>query len=207
MIFRVLLLVLSIFCQITYAAEAPPIAQLEVFLKASTTLIADFKQVTLNEQGNPSETSFGVFYLQRPGKFHWQYQKPFQQKIIANGGKVWFYDADLEQVTIKKLDKSLGSTPALLLSGEISIRDNFTLEQQGEDDGMTWVRLTPKNRESSFKYIMIGLNKAGLAGMEMSDNFGKLTRIYFSNVRPNTAIPASTFVFEAPKGVDVFSEE
>lgn len=188
-------------------AEALPITQLEAFLKASSTLAAEFKQVVINEQGNPSQTSYGVFYLHRPGKFHWQYQRPFTQTIIANGGKVWFYDTDLEQVTIKKLDKSLGSTPALLLSGEITLRDNFTLEQQGTDEGMQWVRLLPKSPESSFKYIMIGLNKGSLGGMELSDNFGQLTRIYFSNLKVNTKLAPDLFKFATPKGVDVFVEE
>lgn len=193
-------------CGIAFA-EALPLAQLESFLKASSSIAADFKQVTIDEKGNPGQTSFGVFYLHRPGKFHWQYQKPFTQTIIANGGKVWFYDTDLEQVTIKKLDKSLGSTPALLLSGEISLRDNFTLEQQGAEEGLQWVRLLPKNQESSFKYIMIGLNKGVLGGMELSDNFGQLTRIYFSNLKVNTKLAPDLFKFVTPKGVDVFVEE
>lgn len=206
MIIRNLILGFCLWTNVAVAADAP-IAQLEAFLKSAKTLVADFKQVAISEQGNPTETSFGVFYLQRPGKFHWQYQKPFQQKVIANGGKVWFYDADLEQVTIKKLDKSLGSTPALLLSGEVSLRDNFNLEQQGENEGMQWIRLVPKNPENSFKYIMIGLANREIAGMEMSDNFGQLTRIYFSKVRINTPVAADLFSFNAPKGVDVFTDE
>jgi outer membrane lipoprotein carrier protein len=201
-----IIVLLGLWTSLGYAEETSSVTQLEAFLKATTTLVADFKQVSMDESGKPSQTSFGVFYLQRPGKFHWQYQKPFTQKIIANGGKVWFYDADLEQVTIKKLDKSLGSTPALLLSGEISLKDNFNLEQQGVDEGMHWVRLLPKNPESNFKYITIGLIKNTLGGMEMSDNFGQLTRIYFSNVRLNSAIPAATFKFVPPEGVDVFAE-
>ncbi len=201
-----IIVLLGLWTSFGYAEETSSVAQLEAFLKATTTLVADFKQVSMDESGKPSQTSFGVFYLQRPGKFHWQYQKPFTQKIIANGGKVWFYDADLEQVTIKKLDKSLGSTPALLLSGEISLKDNFNLEQQGVDEGMHWVRLLPKNPESNFKYITIGLIKNTLGGMEMSDNFGQLTRIYFSNVRLNSAIPAANFKFVPPEGVDVFAE-
>lgn len=201
-----IIVLIGLWTSLGYAEDTSSVVQLEAFLKATTTLVADFKQVSLDEGGKPAQTSFGVFYLQRPGKFHWQYQKPFTQKIIANGGKVWFYDADLEQVTIKKLDKSLGSTPALLLSGEISLKDNFNLEQQGVDEGMHWVRLLPKNPESNFKYITIGLVKDTLGGMEMSDNFGQLTRIYFSNVRLNSAIPAATFKFVPPEGVDVFSE-
>lgn len=187
-------------------AEDKPVKQLKAFLAASKSLTADFKQVLIDEAGNPAQTSYGVFYLQRPGKFRWDYQKPFQQQIVSNSGKVWFYDADLEQVTIKKLDESLGSTPALLLSGDVSLEDNYTMEQQGVDGDMQWIKLLPKNSESSFKYILIGLNKGSLVGMEISDNFGQLTRIYFSHVVLNPPIKQTVFRFQAPKGVDVFAE-
>jgi outer membrane lipoprotein carrier protein len=187
-------------------AEDQPVKQLKSFLKASRSLTADFKQVVINEAGNPVQTSYGVFYLQRPGKFRWDYQKPFQQQIVANSGKVWFYDQDLDQVTIKKLDESLGSTPALLLSGDISLDDNFVMEKQGVEGDMQWIKLSPKNQESSFKYILIGLSKGSLGGMELSDNFGQLTRIYFSNVFLNPPIKQTLFQFQAPKGADVFSE-
>jgi len=148
----------------------------------------------------------GFFYLQRPGKFRWNYLKPFQQEIVSTSGKVWFYDTDLDQVTIKKLDESVGSTPALLLSGTISLDDNFTMEDQGVDGEMQWIKLLPKNQESSFKYILIGLNKGSLGGMELSDNFGQLTRIYFTNVQLNPPIKPTVFEFVAPKGADVFSD-
>ena len=187
-------------------ADDQPVKQLKDFLKASKSLSADFKQVVINEAGKPVQTSYGVFFLQRPGKFRWDYQKPFQQQIVANSGKVWFYDQDLDQVTIKKLDESLGSTPALLLSGDISLEDNFIIEKQGVDGDMLWVKLSPKSQESSFKYILIGLNKGSLGGMELSDNFGQLTRIYFSSVLLNPPIKQTLFQFQAPKGADVFSE-
>ncbi|MDO9107097.1 MAG: outer membrane lipoprotein chaperone LolA [Methylovulum sp.] len=188
-----------------FAADQP-VAQLKAFLATSKSLTADFKQVAINEAGNPTQTSYGVFYLQRPGKFRWDYQKPFQQQIVSMAGKVWFYDTDLEQVTVKKLDESVGSTPALLLSGDVSLEDNYTMEQQGVEGDMQWVKLVPKNTESSFKYLLIGLEKGGLSGMELSDNFGQLTRIYFSNVKLNPVIKPSLFEFEAPKGADVFTE-
>jgi len=187
-------------------AEDQPVKQLKDFLKASKSLSADFKQVVINEAGKPVQTSYGVFYLQRPGKFRWDYQKPFQQQIVANSGKVWFYDQDLDQVTVKKLDESLGSTPALLLSGDISLDDNFIIEKQGVEGSMQWIKLSPKSQESSFKYILIGLNKGSLGGMELSDNFGQLTRIYFSSVLLNPPIKQTLFQFQAPKGADVFSE-
>jgi outer membrane lipoprotein carrier protein len=183
-----------------------PVMQLKVFLKVSKSLSADFKQVLINEAGNPTQTSYGVFYLQRPGKFRWDYQKPFKQEIVSNTGKVWFYDTDLEQVTVKKVDESLGSTPALLLSGDVALEDNYTMEGQGVDGDMLWVKLLPKSQDSSFKYVLIGLEKGTLAGMELSDNFGQLTRIYFSNVIVNAPLKQTLFEFKPPKGADVFND-
>lgn len=205
------LMAVLLFNNASYAVDGTsvddkPVKQLKAFLKESKSLTADFKQVLINEAGNPVQTSYGVFYLQRPGKFRWDYLKPFQQQIVSNSGKVWFYDTDLEQVTIKKLDESLGSTPALLLSGDISLEDNFIMKDQGVDGDLQWVKLLPKNQESSFKYILIGLDKGSLGGMELSDNFGQLTRIYFSNVILNPPLKQTLFQFNAPKGVDVFSD-
>ncbi|MDD2760599.1 MAG: outer membrane lipoprotein chaperone LolA [Methylomonas sp.] len=185
-------------------AEEAPIDQLKAFLKASASFSADFKQVTLNKAGQASQTSTGQFYLRRPGKFRWNYQKPFAQEIVSNAGKVWFYDADLEQVTVKQLDDSLGSTPALLLTGQVDLDEKFVLEEQGNDDDLNWIRLSPKNEESGFKYILIGLNHGQLGGMELSDNFGQLTRIYFSNIKLNPALNDGLFNFTPPKNADVF---
>ena len=204
-IFRLIFLAVFLVNSVSYAAEEP-VKQLQAFLKASKSMTADFKQVLINEAGDPYQTSYGIFYLQRPGKFRWDYLKPFQQQIVSTSGKVWFYDTDLEQVTVKKLDESVGSTPALLLSGNISLDDNFTMQDQGVDGDMQWIKLLPKNQESSFKYILIGLNKGTLGGMELSDNFGQLTRIYFSNVLLNPPIKPTVFEFKTPKGAYVFSD-
>ena len=185
-------------------ADASPIEQLKTFLKTNASLAADFKQVSFNKAGQAAQSSMGKFYLQRPGKFRWNYQKPFVQEIVSNTGKVWFYDADLEQVTTKKLDDSLGSTPALLLTGQVDIEEKFVLEEQGQEENLNWVRLSPKNEESGFKYILIGLDHGQLGGMELSDNFGQLTRIYFSNIQLNPELDAGLFDFKAPKNADVF---
>ena len=185
-------------------AEQTPIEQLKSFLASTSSLTADFKQVTLDENEQPTQTSHGKFFLSRPGKFRWSYKKPFIQEIVSSKNKVWFYDADLEQVTIKKLDESLGSTPALLLSGDIDLEENYTLQQQGIDEDLQWIKLSPKNEESSFNYILIGLTDGVLGGMELSDNFGQLTRIYFSNIKRNKQLDNAIFEFIAPEGVDVF---
>lgn len=187
-------------------AEELPVKQLKTFLASAKSITANFKQVLINEAGDPLQTSYGNFYLQRPGKFRWDYTKPFQQQIISTAGKVTFYDSDLEQVTMKKLDESVGSTPALLLSGDVPLEDNYTIEQQGSEGSMIWVKLLPKSQDSTFKYVLIGLEKGVLSGMQLNDNFGQLTRIYFSNLKLNQAVDANLFEFVAPKGVDIFSE-
>jgi len=136
-------------------AAGQPVQQFKAFIAKANTLVADVKQVSIDEYGKPGKTSYGTFYLQRPGKFRWDYKKPFVQQIVSSSGKVWFYDADLEQVTIKKIDQSLGSTPALLLSGEVALEQNFDIKNQGQDDGMQWIKLIPKDEASGFKYILI----------------------------------------------------
>jgi outer membrane lipoprotein carrier protein len=204
--FVAVLLTLLSLSNLVYAAE-PPVTQLKNFLAASKAFSADFKQVLINELGNPVQTSYGVFYLQRPGKFRWNYAKPFQQEIVSTEGKVWFYDVDLEQVTIKKLDNSVGSTPALLLSGQVSLEDNFSMEEQGTEGNLQWIKLLPKKPEGSFKYVIIYLENAKLAGMGLMDNFGQETHITFSNILLNPPLKSSLFEFTPPKGVDIFSEE
>jgi outer membrane lipoprotein carrier protein len=186
------------------ALEQTPIAQLKTILHKSTSLSASFKQTNLDKSGRAVQSSYGKFYLSRPGKFRWNYEKPFVQEIVSNGGKVWFYDADLEQVTVKKLDDSLGSTPALLLTGQINVEEKFDLAEQGSDEGMDWIKLSPKNEDSGFKYILIGLSNGELSGMELSDNFGQLTRIYFSDIKLNPTLNDSLFSFKPPKGADIF---
>jgi outer membrane lipoprotein carrier protein len=200
-------------CLLMLAAMAPvqaedtPVQRLRNFLARSHTLQAEFAQVLVDEKGNPDKRSSGVFYLERPGKFRWDYQKPYSQEIVSNGGKVWFYDVDLEQVTAKRLNEAIGSTPALLLSGEVALETNFIIEKQSVDEGLYWIKLLPKSEDSGFKYVLLGLDGDMLAGMELSDNFGQLTRIYFSKVKTGVKLDPSLFEFKPPAGVDVFEEK
>lgn len=190
------------------AVAAAPVDRLRAFLAGAKTLQADFSQVQIDAKGNPSgKKTSGVFYLERPGKFRWNYLQPFKQEIVTSANKVWFYDADLEQVTVKQLNEAIGSTPALLLSGEIALETNFTIEDQGTDEGMAWIRLLPKSEESGFKYVLIGLVGDDLRGMELNDNFGQVTRIYFSNVKRGLRLSPELFKFTPPPGVDVFDDK
>ncbi len=184
----------------------PAIDQLNNFLEQIATLSADFVQLSIDESGKPGQRSTGRFYLAKPGKFRWDYLQPYKQEIVANGDKVWFFDADLEQVTVKRLGTAIGSTPALLLTGQVSLQENFVIEEERFADGMQWVKLTPRSEDDSFKYILIGVDGGSLRGMELSDNFGQLTRIAFSNVKSNVQIDPNLFEFVAPEGVDVFED-
>jgi outer membrane lipoprotein carrier protein len=189
-----------------WAADTP-VQRLRNFLARANTLQANFTQVQVDEKGNPGKRSSGVFFLQRPGKFRWNYENPYNQEIVSSGNKVWFYDKDLEQVTAKKLNEAIGSTPALLLSGEVALEKNFNIEKQTIDEGLYWLKLVPKSEDSGFKYVLLGLEGDILAGMELSDNFGQLTRIYFSQVKTGIKPDPKIFEFQPPAGVDVFEEK
>jgi outer membrane lipoprotein carrier protein len=188
-------------------ADEVPLQRLRAFLAKSSSLQADFSQSMVDEKGGQGQKSSGVFYLQRPGKFRWNYLKPYRQEIVSSRSKVWFYDVDLEQVTAKRINEAIGSTPALLLSGEVALEKNFTIDSQGMDEGLYWIKLLPKEEDSGFKYVLIGLDRENLAGMELHDNFGQLTRIYFSNVKLGARLDPALFEFKPPKGVDVFEEK
>ncbi len=203
-IMKKLLILITLLLTTHFVQAQEPIAELKKFLKNSQTLSAKFKQVLFDKDNKIKQASEGVFILSRPGKFRWSYQKPFIQEIVSNSGKVWFYDADLDQVTIKELDQSMGATPATLLSGDADIEKEFELKDQGEEEGLSWIKLVPKNKETSFKYVLIGLDQGVLGGMELSDNFGQLTRIYFSEVKINPQLEKQAFVFIIPKDADVF---
>ncbi len=189
----------------TQAAPTPE-QRLKQFLAKASTLQAEFVQVQVDEKGQSGKRSSGMFYLQRPGKFRWNYTQPYQQEIVSGAGKVWFYDKDLAQVTAKKLDQAIGSTPALLLTGDVPLEKNFTLESQSDEEGIAILKLIPKSEDSGFKYVQIGLENEVLVGMELSDNFGQLTRIYFNHLKTGVRIDPALFAFKPPAGVDVFED-
>ncbi|NOQ64520.1 MAG: outer membrane lipoprotein chaperone LolA [Methyloprofundus sp.] len=189
---------------VTSFAETTAVEKLESFIARATSLQADFTQTSLDEDGRIRQRSFGVFYLQQPGQFRWNYQKPYAQQIVSKDGKVWFYDADLEQVIIKKIDSSIGDTPALLLSGSVNLSEKYTISSVNQQAEYNWIKLTPKSEQSSFKYITVGLKSGILYSMELSDNFGQLTQIIFSNVQVPAVIEPKIFEFVAPEGTDVF---
>lgn len=188
------------------AAEADGAARLKSFLSEVKSLKADFTQTVLDAQLNTDELSSGTFVLQRPGKFRWNYTEPYEQVIVADGRNLWIYDKTLEQVTVKPQDRSLASSPAMLLSGEGSLEESFTVENLGRQGEWVWVKLTPKVQDTEFEVVRIAFDGENVALMELTDLLGQTTRIRLENVQRNPDIPADRFAFTPPEGADVIGK-
>jgi len=184
-------------------AQAAAIPQLKAFVAGSKTLSANFSQ-QVSGQGK-QESASGTLQIARPGKFRWNYAKPNPQLIVGDGKTLWVYDQELAQVTKKSLDAALGSSPAAVLAGSNAIERDYMLKEAGGQGGVEWLTATPKHKDNTFSAIRMGLKGNQLVAMELTDSFGNLTRINFSNIKKNPAIPASAFQFTPPKGADVMS--
>ena len=184
------------------AAHAGGIDELQAFLSGAKNGRATFKQTVTGKSARAPQASSGTFAFQRPGKFRWSYDKPFEQLVVGDGAKVWVYDKDLNQVIVRNLDAALGATPAALLAGDNALERSFTLVDGGSADGLAWVEATPK-AESTFTKVRIGFRGALPRAMELSDAFGQTTRLAFDAFERNVAIPADQFSFVPPKGADV----
>jgi outer membrane lipoprotein carrier protein len=183
--------------------SAGGVDQLDAFLKGLKTLEADFHQSLYDENLYPLEESRGVFLLTRPNRFRWDYRQPEAQLIVADGDKVWIYDRELAQVTVRDIGAALGATPAMLLSSDRPVEENFEVMELRPSAGLEWVGLKPRLSDTGFSHIRLGLDGKVLKLMELIDSFGQLTRIEFSNIKRNPRIDPSAFQFEPPKGVDI----
>jgi chaperone LolA len=191
------------------AAHAGAIEKLKSFIAATHSAQANFTQEVLDQNGKRIQSASGIMQFQRPGKFRWTYQKPYEQIIVGDGAKFWLYDVDLNQVTVRKLDAALGSSPAALLSGNNEIERGFTLMENGDKDGLEWLQATPKGKgqDSSFNKILMAFNaQAELVVMELNDMFGHKTVLRFSDMQRNPKLAEKQFHFTPPKGADVLSE-
>lgn len=156
-----------------------------------------------------TKTSSGTFEFQRPGRFKFSYQKPFEQLIVADGTSLWLYDADLNQVTQRAQAQALGSTPAALLASApdlAALRADFTLQSAPEQDGLQWVQAVPKAREGQLKSVRVGFDGDVLAALDILDSFGQRSLIRFTGMQRNPALPAGTFTFKPPAGADVLQQ-
>ena len=152
-----------------------------------------------------NSTSSGTFVFARPGKFIWSYEKPYQQILQADGDKLYVYDKDLNQVTVRPLGGALGASPAAILFGSNDLDKNFTLRDAGVKAGIDWLELIPKAKDTQFQSVGIGFRDGNLQAMELHDVFGNVTLLTFSNIQKNPPLPADAFKFTVPKGADVIN--
>jgi outer membrane lipoprotein carrier protein len=164
-----------------------------------------FSQTVTSTDGARKKTSSGQFEFLRPGRFRFNYTKPFEQLIVADGVKVWIYDVDLNQASSRKLAQALGATPAALLTGA-SLDTDFVLTPQPAKDGLDWALATPKAKDGPFQSMRVGFKGRELSAVEIVDSFGQRSLLQFSRFEANVALDAARFNYTPPAGADVIEQ-
>jgi outer membrane lipoprotein carrier protein len=191
----------------TTSVFASPATDVEKYLSGLASWSADFEQTIDDGHGNVLRTAAGRLYLQRPGKFRWDYSKPSEQLVLADGKQIWFYDKDLAQANVRDMDAGLASTPASLLSGSGSVSTQFNITALPPSVGLTWYQLVPKHADTDFQVVRIGFTKSGeLASMFLADKLDQITQLTFSNSKRNDKFAPDLFTFVPPPGVDVIGQ-
>ncbi len=200
------LIVIAASALLPVLAHAGAIEQLRGFLNDTRSYKADFEQAVIARNGRKPQESSGTLAILRPGKLRWEILKPYPQLVVGDGERVWIHDPELQQVTIRKVGQAMGSSPAALLAGNNELEKNFTLREAGEADGLVWVEATPKNAESGFEKVRLGMAGRELKAMALYDNFGQTTHIRLLRAERNPSLAAGLFRFTPPAGSDVIGD-
>jgi outer membrane lipoprotein carrier protein len=187
-------------------ALASGVERFQAYLRSTQTARADFEQKVFDRDKKLVQQSKGSFAFLRPGRFRWTYAQPYPQLIVGDGARVWIYDEDLNQVTVRAMARALGSTPAALLAGAADVERAFELSDAGVRDGLEWLEAKPREKEAGFERIRLGMGVTGVQAMELTDHFGQTTVLRFSNITRNPQIDPAAFRFTPPKGADVLGE-
>jgi outer membrane lipoprotein carrier protein len=197
---------LLISATLSWASPVGATENLKRFFSNVESYTAKFSQVVLDESFNTLQESSGTLWIQRPDKFRWDYDIPFEQHIVGDGERIWVHDVELEQVTVRKLSGGLGATPALLLAGRGKLDEDFLVNSLGSQGRLEWTQLIPKNKDGGYEEIRVGFESGRLRILEMIDGFGQTTRIALRDANENVQINARKFVFEPPPGADIVGE-
>jgi outer membrane lipoprotein carrier protein len=196
----VLCLILSL------SANATGLERIKEYFQNIQSASADFHQVVTDKQGHKTQDVTGVMQLQKPNKFRWDYNKPFVQQIIGDGEKIWLFDPELNQVTVRSFAKAAGSSPAALLAGGKEMERSFVIKDASRKGTLEWVLAVPKIGETGFERLFLGFKGDALMEMELHDSFGNRTAIQFINVVCNPKLSADLFKFTPPRDADVLGE-
>ncbi len=190
-------------------AQASALEQFKSFVAGTKNAKGEFTQRMVREEGGKLHTSNaanGSFQFARPGKFIWIYQKPYEQVLQSDGEKLYIHDKDLNQVTVRLLGDAIGASPAAILFGSNDLEKNFSLSEAGVRDGIEWLQAVPKNKDTQFEKIGIGL-KGGLpVAMELRDSFGQVSLLSFTKFDTNLSLSPNAFHFVMPKGADLLRQ-
>jgi outer membrane lipoprotein carrier protein len=186
---------------LSHAADAS--AQLKSFVATVKSATGFFAQVTSGGQGRAESKQSGSFAFERSGKFNWNVEQPHPQRIVADGKNVFQYDPDLGQVTVRKLDKVIDTSPAAILFGSSGLEQRFELTTLAERDGLQWLRAKPRNADAGFSQVEIGLHDNLPVRIELLDAFGQTTQIHLWGIQSNPVLDAAEFVFTPPEGVEI----
>ena len=198
-------LVVALFGLVSIAAHADAVDTLRDFIRDVKTGRAQFTQTVTSPDGAKKKSSSGSFEFSRPNRFRFAYAKPFEQVIVADGQKVWIFDADLNQASSRKFSSALGATPAALLAGG-SLDKDFTLAALPARDGLEWAQATPKAKDGAFKSVQVGFRGKELAAVEIIDAFDQRSLLLFSQFAAGVSLPVDTFRFTPPAGADVIEQ-
>jgi outer membrane lipoprotein carrier protein len=193
-------------CAACIPAQAGSLERFQAFIRTTQSARAEFEQKVYDRNKKLVQESKGSFAFLRPGRFRWTFSKPYSQLIVGDGEKVWVYDEDLNQVTVRKLSSALGATPAALIAGNADIEQAFVFSDAGEIDGLQWLDAKPREKDAGFERIRMGFGLAGIDAMELVDQFGQTTMLKFSNLQRNPKLDAGTFRFTPPKGADLLGQ-
>lgn len=208
---RVILSSLLLLVFMPALSQASALEQFKQFVSATRTARGEFSQRLVKADSDSgamrmSNASSGSFIFARPGKFIWTYLKPYEQLLQADGDKLYIYDKDLNQVTIRPLGNAIGSSPAAILFGSNDLEKNFTLSEAGTRDGMEWLQAIPKTKDTNFEKIGIGLKDGMPVAMELRDSFGQVSLLSLTRIEKNPSLSPAQFRFVIPKGADVLQQ-
>ena len=189
------------------AQAAGSIEKLKAFTQQTQSARANFTQTVRDKDGATAQTASGKLAFARPGKFRWEYEKPYQQTIVGDGEKLWVYDKDLNQVTVKNLSGALGSSPAALLAGSNDIEQHYNLDAKGARGGLDWLEAYPRDEDSMFSKVRMGFKGNLLDTMELYDHMGQVTVIRFGKLQRNPKLADNLFTFTPPAGADVIEDQ
>ncbi len=199
-------LLFFLFLILSLSANATGLERIKEYFQNIQSASADFHQVVTDKQGHKTQDVTGVMQLQKPNKFRWDYNKPFVQQIIGDGEKIWLFDPELNQVTVRSFTKAAGSSPAALLAGGKEMERSFVIKDASRKGALEWVLAVPKVGETGFERLFLGFKGDALMEMELHDSFGNRTAIQFINVVRNPKLSADLFKFTPPRDADVLGE-